>query len=157
MAETARSWSQHRTVFVFAGTLPDGSEHRAARSVLARTGAQRRNTLTTADNEIQQATATGRGPDAADAQPGANLVSRCQRLTCEYTLLKPRVRQLADQNQTFDERLKTARSNARFLDRRIADLETQLLDKPTVLVLAGSDPCLSRSDPRRRCSPRPGR
>lgn len=51
-----------------------------------------------------------------------------QRLTSENTSLKQRVRQLDEANQTLDERLKAARSNTRFLDRRIADLETQLLD-----------------------------
>lgn len=51
-----------------------------------------------------------------------------QRLTSENTTLKQRIRQLDETNQALDERLKAARSNTRFLDRRIADLETQLLD-----------------------------
>ena len=54
-----------------------------------------------------------------------------QRLTSENTSLKLRVRQPAEQNQTLDERLKAPRSNARFLDHHIADLEMPLLDKAT--------------------------
>lgn len=50
-----------------------------------------------------------------------------QRLTSANTTLKQRVRQLDETNKALDERLKAARSNTRFLDRRIADLETQLL------------------------------
>jgi predicted nucleic acid-binding Zn-ribbon protein len=51
-----------------------------------------------------------------------------QRLTTENTSLKQRIRQLTDDNHARDERLKAARSNARFLDKRVADLEAQLLD-----------------------------
>jgi hypothetical protein len=38
--------------------------------------------------------------------------------------------QLTTDNRTLDERLKAARSNLRFQDRRVADLEAQLLDLP---------------------------
>jgi hypothetical protein len=38
------------------------------------------------------------------------------------------VRQLSADNRTLDERLKAARSNLRFQDRRIADLEARLAD-----------------------------
>lgn len=50
-----------------------------------------------------------------------------QRLTTENTSLKQRIRQLTDATSTLEERLQAARSNNRFLDRRIADLEAQLL------------------------------
>lgn len=52
-----------------------------------------------------------------------------QRLTTENTSLKQRNRQLADDNQTRNDRLSAARSNIRFLDRRVADLEAQLLER----------------------------
>ena len=54
-----------------------------------------------------------------------------QRLATENTSLKQRIRQLTDANSTLEERLQAARSNNRFLDRRIADLETQLLAEPS--------------------------
>lgn len=50
-----------------------------------------------------------------------------QRLTTENTTLKQRTRQLTEDNQSLADKLTAARSNARFLDRRIADLEVQLL------------------------------
>jgi chromosome segregation ATPase len=50
-----------------------------------------------------------------------------QRLITENTTLKHRTRQLTDDNQTLTDKLAAARSNARFLDRRIADFEVQLL------------------------------
>ena len=51
-----------------------------------------------------------------------------QQLVTENTTLKQRVRRLTADNQTLTDKLAAARSNARFLDRRIADLETQLLE-----------------------------
>jgi predicted RNase H-like nuclease (RuvC/YqgF family) len=51
-----------------------------------------------------------------------------QRITTENTTLKQRVRQLSQENHELDERLKAARSNVRFQDRRIADLEVHLID-----------------------------
>jgi predicted RNase H-like nuclease (RuvC/YqgF family) len=51
-----------------------------------------------------------------------------QRITTENTTLKQRVRHLSQENQELAERLKAARSNARFQDRRIADLEVKLID-----------------------------
>lgn len=54
-----------------------------------------------------------------------------QRVTTENTTLKQRVRQLTGDNRTLDERLTAARSNLRFQDRRIADLEAQLADART--------------------------
>jgi hypothetical protein len=54
-----------------------------------------------------------------------------QRITSENATLKQRVRQLGADNRILDERLKAARSNLRFQDRRIADLEAQLIDPST--------------------------
>ena len=48
----------------------------------------------------------------------------------ENTTLKQRVRQLTADNRTLDERLKAARSNLRFQDRHVADLEARILDPP---------------------------
>ncbi|MFD5480879.1 hypothetical protein [Streptomyces hawaiiensis] len=50
-----------------------------------------------------------------------------QRITTEDTTLKQRVRQLTADNRTLDERLKAPRSNLRFQDRRVADLEAQIV------------------------------
>ncbi|MFJ4858991.1 DUF6262 family protein [Streptomyces sp. NPDC088730] len=50
-----------------------------------------------------------------------------QRIATENTTLKQRVRQLTTDNRTLDERLKAARSNLRFQDRRVADLEAQIV------------------------------
>lgn len=50
------------------------------------------------------------------------------RVTSENTTLKQRVRQLTQDNRALQEQLHAARSNVRFADRRIAQLEAQLLD-----------------------------
>jgi chromosome segregation ATPase len=50
------------------------------------------------------------------------------RIRTENTTLKQRVRQLSADNRTLDERLQAARSNLRFQDRRIADLEARLTE-----------------------------
>lgn len=49
-------------------------------------------------------------------------------LTTENTNLKHRVQQLTREYRTLQERLEGARSNLRFSDRRIADLEAQVLE-----------------------------
>ena len=49
-----------------------------------------------------------------------------QRLATENTTLKQRVRTLTAGNRTLEEKLKAARENLRFHDKRIADLEAQL-------------------------------
>jgi chromosome segregation ATPase len=54
-----------------------------------------------------------------------------QHLAAENTTLKQRVHQLTQDNRILDERLQAARSNLRFQDRRLADLEAKLLDPPT--------------------------
>ncbi|MFD7999560.1 DUF6262 family protein [Streptomyces mirabilis] len=52
-----------------------------------------------------------------------------QALTTENTTLKHRVNQLAQEHRRLQERLEGARSNLRFADKRIADLEVQLLEQ----------------------------
>ncbi|MFE7243448.1 hypothetical protein [Streptomyces sp. NPDC057580] len=52
-----------------------------------------------------------------------------QQLVTETTSLKHRVQQLAQEHRTLQERLEGARSNLRFADKRIADLEAQLLER----------------------------
>lgn len=54
-----------------------------------------------------------------------------QRINTENTTLKQRVRQLTQDNRTLDERLQAARSNVRFQDRKIAQLEAQLAQLPS--------------------------
>jgi small-conductance mechanosensitive channel len=49
-----------------------------------------------------------------------------QRITTENTTLKQRVRTLTADNRVLEEKLKAARENLRFHDKRIADLEAQL-------------------------------
>jgi len=66
---------------------------------------------------------------ARDAET-AGTAATVQRLTSENTTLKQRLRQLAGENRTLQERLEAARSNVRFADRRIAQLEAQILDQP---------------------------
>lgn len=51
-----------------------------------------------------------------------------QALTTENTTLKSRVQQLTGEHRTLQERLEGARSNLRFADKRIADLEAQILE-----------------------------
>lgn len=58
-----------------------------------------------------------------------------QALTSENATLKHRVRQLTQEHRKLQERLEGARSNSRFADRRIADLETQLLANTRCVVI----------------------
>lgn len=51
-----------------------------------------------------------------------------QALTSENITLKRRVQQLTREHRTLQERLEGARSNLRFSDKRIADLEAQILE-----------------------------
>lgn len=53
-----------------------------------------------------------------------------QRINTENTTLKQQVRQLSQDTRTLEERLQAARSNGRFQDRKIAQLEAQLLQPP---------------------------
>ncbi|MFG2847442.1 DUF6262 family protein [Kitasatospora sp. NPDC048296] len=57
--------------------------------------------------------------------PGESL----QALTTENTTLKTRVQQLTREHRTLQERLEGARSNLRFAEKRIANLEAELLEK----------------------------
>jgi phage shock protein A len=52
-----------------------------------------------------------------------------QRIVTENTALKQQVRQLTQDKRRLEERLKGARDNNRFLDKRIADLEAELADR----------------------------
>jgi hypothetical protein len=52
------------------------------------------------------------------------------RITTENANLKQRVRQLSSDNRALQERLQAARSNLRFQERRLADLEAQLAHPP---------------------------
>lgn len=60
------------------------------------------------------------------------------RITSENTVLKQRVRQLTQDNRTLEERLSAARSNTRFQDRQIAQLEAQLLEQQNVPNIHGT-------------------
>jgi hypothetical protein len=53
-----------------------------------------------------------------------------QRVVTENTTLKQQTRQLTQQKAQLEERLQAARDNNRFLDKRIADLETESLERP---------------------------
>jgi hypothetical protein len=50
------------------------------------------------------------------------------RLSAENAALRQRIRDLTAAQRTLEERLQAARSNNRFLDKRIADLEAQLVN-----------------------------
>ena len=50
------------------------------------------------------------------------------RITTENATFRRRVLQLEDANRALDERLKASRENARFMDRRLAELEVQLVE-----------------------------
>jgi hypothetical protein len=53
-----------------------------------------------------------------------------QRVTVGNTTLKQRARQFADEKRALEEKLQAARSNNRFLDKRIAQLEAELTSSP---------------------------
>lgn len=63
-----------------------------------------------------------------------------QRITTENTTLKQRLRQLTTDHRTLEERLQAARSNLRFQDRRIADLEARLADPLTPHLISAAPP-----------------
>ncbi|MBC9731501.1 hypothetical protein [Streptomyces sp. TRM68367] len=54
------------------------------------------------------------------------------RVVAENTTLKQKFRQLTAENRTLSDRLQAARSNARFADKRISELEMLLLDSGAV-------------------------
>ena len=51
-----------------------------------------------------------------------------EQVAAENTTLKQRLREATQQIRTLEERLQAARSNTRFADKRISQLEAQLLD-----------------------------
>jgi hypothetical protein len=55
---------------------------------------------------------------------------QCNDITTENATLRRRVQQLEDTNRGLDERLKAARENTRFMDRRLAEVEAQLVETP---------------------------
>jgi|SRR5215469_437337 len=57
-----------------------------------------------------------------------------ERITTENASLRQRVRELTNDNREQHEKLTAARSNARFLDRRVATLEAQLADSHLLLL-----------------------
>ncbi|MGH3800407.1 MAG: DUF6262 family protein [Pseudonocardiaceae bacterium] len=87
--------------------------------------------LKTAHTEIRvqrdrMATLMGTIRDLEQDQPSDS----AERTTTENTTLKHRVQQLTQENRVLEERLQAARSNLRFQDRRLADLEARLLEQP---------------------------
>ncbi|MEV5720540.1 DUF6262 family protein [Amycolatopsis mediterranei] len=124
-------------------------------TALAETGEQRRQLAADRDNQ-QETTWRERALNAEDAHKAANAEilnqrtrigellgqirdlqaewteEAIQRITTENTTLKQRVRQLTTDNRTLEERLQAARSNLRFQDRRVADLEAKLADPTTI-------------------------
>ncbi|MEU9391472.1 DUF6262 family protein [Streptomyces sp. NPDC048324] len=72
-----------------------------------------------------------------------------QQLTSANTTLKRRLQQVTQEHRKLQERLEGARTNLRFADKRIADLEAQLLE------LQQASPCrletgLADQQPQRR-------
>jgi len=62
--------------------------------------------------------------DTEQMVPGESV----QAVVTENTTLKRRVQQLTQDNRALQERLEGARSNLRFAEKRIADLQAQLLE-----------------------------
>ncbi|MDV9187629.1 DUF6262 family protein [Streptomyces sp. SR27] len=86
--------------------------------------------LTHAQNEIlvqrrRTGELMGQLRDFDQMVPGESV----QHLTSENTTLKRRVHQLTQEHRALQERLEGARSNLRFADKRIADLEAQILER----------------------------
>jgi hypothetical protein len=112
------------------GAGPDRPRRRVGGD-LAGTGAQRRGPLKAAQAEIiQQRERIGEFLGQVRDLEAEWTQEAIQRIATENTTLKQRVRQLTVDNRILDERLKAARSNMRFRDRRVAHLEAQLLDPP---------------------------
>jgi chromosome segregation ATPase len=132
--------------------LYDHPDARAAVATAMTEAGERRTQMVTDQDEAREATWRERALNAEDALKAAHaeiIAQRTrigellgqlrdletewtqeaiQRITTENTTLKQRVRQLSADNRSFDERLKAARSNLRFQDRRVADLEAQIAD-----------------------------
>ncbi|MDR3083624.1 MAG: DUF6262 family protein [Streptomyces sp.] len=132
--------------------LYDNPEARTAVATAMSEAGERRSRMLAEENDEREATWHERALNAEDALKAAHaeiLTQRTrigellgqirdlqaewteetiQRITIENTTLKQRVRQLTADNNTLDERLKAARSNLRFQDRHIADLEARVAD-----------------------------
>lgn len=132
--------------------LYDNPEARAAIAAAMAEAGQRRSSMLDEPDDEREATWRERALNAEDALKAAHaeiLAQRTrigehlgqirdleaewteeaiQRITTENTTLKQRVRQLTTDNRTLEERLQAARSNLRFHDRRVADLEARLAD-----------------------------
>ncbi|MFI9779249.1 hypothetical protein ACIHCV_31895 [Streptomyces sp. NPDC051956] len=67
----------------------------------------------------------GAARDVETAVPGESV----QSLRTENATLTRRVHQLSQEHRKLQERLEGARSNLRFVDTRIADLEARLLER----------------------------
>ncbi|MFC9249693.1 hypothetical protein ACFT7S_38310 [Streptomyces sp. NPDC057136] len=67
--------------------------------------------------------------EAALLSGQAAVAAPAQLMTVENTALKERLRHLSQDKRTLEDRLQAARSNTRFLDRRISQLEAQLLER----------------------------
>ncbi|MEU9096031.1 DUF6262 family protein [Streptomyces sp. NPDC048428] len=67
----------------------------------------------------------GQARDAEAVIPGEST----QALRTENATLRQRVHQLSQEHRKLQERLEGARSNLRFADKRIADLQAQLLER----------------------------
>ncbi|MFF3786289.1 DUF6262 family protein [Streptomyces sp. NPDC001933] len=89
----------------------------------------------------------GQVRDFGQMVPGESV----QTLATENTTLKNRVNRLTREHRQLQERLEGARSNLRFADKRIADLEAQLLEQdPSCPSTPNPPPPLSTvSRPRR--------
>jgi len=135
--------------------LYDHPDARAAVATAMAEAGERRTQMVTDQDEAREATWRERALNAEDAlkaAPSEILTQRTrigellgqvrdleaewtqeatQRITTENTTLKQRVRQLTADNRTLDEQLKAARSNLRFQDRRVADLEARIADLGT--------------------------
>lgn len=61
--------------------------------------------------------------DAEQTAPGESI----QKIVTENTTLKRRIHQLTQDHRSLQERLEGARSNLRFTEKRIADLEAEIL------------------------------
>jgi chromosome segregation ATPase len=133
----------------------ENAEARAAITTASVAAEERRGRALATQNEEQEASWRERARNAEDALRTAHaeidtqrtrigqLLGRIrdleaewtaesiQRITSENTNLKQRVRQLTGDNRTLEERLSAARSNLRFSDRRVADLEARLAERDT--------------------------
>ncbi|MFF3381318.1 hypothetical protein ACFYXF_51260 [Streptomyces sp. NPDC002680] len=72
-----------------------------------------------------------------------------QHLVTGNTTLKRRLHQMTQDNRSVQERLEGARSNLLFADKRIADLEVELLELTQLLVTDPLDLLIDRTQEAR--------